>query len=100
MINVTTSPLDARLQLVDFTKTDANTLKGLVLDTLGSANAFLDDLTNKQGDALTIIDEFNVITRLLGRYFGVLSHLNSVLGTDDIRAAHHDVLPPLTSFFG
>ena len=99
MIDVTTSPLDARLQLVDFTKTDANTLKGLVLDTLGSANAFLDDLTNKQGDALAIIDEFNVITRLLGRYFGALSHLNSVLGTDDIRTAHHDVLPTLSAFF-
>lgn len=98
MIDANTT-LDSRLHLVDFTKTDADTLKRLVLDTLDTANAFLDELTQKEGEALTVIDEFGTITRQLGRYFGVLSHLNSVLGTDQLRTAHHDVLPALSAFF-
>lgn len=92
---------DKRLELVDFNKTDATTLQSLIEDALTKADSFLDNLptTTSSQDALTIIHQFNALNHTLSRYFGILSHLNSVVSTSDIRHAHHEVLPKLSAFY-
>lgn len=100
-ITFTHPTVDDRLCLVDFTKTDADTLSRLTQDALTTATAFLDNLPTAKDSthALTIINEFNDLSYALGRYFGVLSHLNSTVSTDDIRTAHHQLLPQLSAFY-
>lgn len=100
MTTFTAPTFDPRLHLVDFTKTDANTLKSQVEQDLKVANEFLDNLppTSDPQTALAIIKDFNRLNLALNRSFGILSHLNSVVSSPDIRTAHHDVLPALSAF--
>lgn len=99
-INFHAPTLDDRLHLVDFGKTDANTLKSLVEQDLRHADEFLDNLptTDDPATALDVIGQFNRLNLALNRSFGVLSHLNSVVSSPEIRTAHHDVLPALSAF--
>ncbi|OPH37201.1 M3 family metallopeptidase [Moraxella lacunata] len=100
MIDFHTQALDERLHLVDFDKTDASTLKALVEQDLNVADEFLDNLptTDEPTLALDIIGQFNRLNLNLNRSFGILSHLNSVVSSPEIRTAHHDVLPALSAF--
>ncbi|STZ64281.1 Oligopeptidase A [Moraxella lacunata] len=100
MIDFHTQALDERLRLVDFDKTDASTLKALVEQDLKVADEFLDNLpsTDEPTTALDIIGRFNRLNLNLNRSFGILSHLNSVVSSQKIRTAHHDVLPALSAF--
>ncbi|WP_066802248.1 M3 family metallopeptidase [Moraxella oblonga] len=99
-INFTHSAFDPRLHLVDFHKTDANTPKALVEADLKNASEFLDNLptTDDPKVALDVIQQFNRLNLQLNRSFGVLSHLNSVVSSTDIRSSHHEVLPALSAF--
>ncbi|MFC0820052.1 M3 family metallopeptidase [Moraxella marmotae] len=102
-INLTDSPLDAALQLVDFDKATPDTLLVLIQDALAAANAKLDaiessDRPDTATAALAVIDEFHALNEQIERHFGILSHLNSVASTDDIRHAHHEILPSLSAF--
>ncbi|TWV81302.1 M3 family metallopeptidase [Moraxella sp. VT-16-12] len=99
MITFTSPAFDSRLQLVDFDKTDAGTLSTLIHQDLQMADEFLDALpaTDDPQVALDVINQFNRLMLALNRSFGVLSHLNSVVSTADIRTAHHEVLPKLSA---
>ena len=102
-IDLTTSPLDARLALVDFDKATPSTLQALTEQALQTATDKLDAIEAMDGDvsvadAFAQIETFNTLSRAIERAFGVLSHLNSVASTDDIRHAHHEVLPKLSAF--
>lgn len=102
-IDLTTSPLDARLALVDFDKATPSTLQALTEQALQTATDKLDAIEAMDGDvsvadAFAQIETFNALSRAIERAFGVLSHLNSVASTDDIRHAHHEVLPKLSAF--
>ncbi|WFF38776.1 M3 family metallopeptidase [Moraxella nasibovis] len=91
---------DERLRLVDFGKTTPQTLTQQTQAALDTAHAFLDDIENGKADgtALHIIDEFDRLSHAIHRPFGVLSHLNSVMNSDEIRHAHHEILPKLSEF--
>lgn len=102
-IDLTTSPLDARLALVDFDKATPSTLQTLTEQALQTANDKLDAIEAMNGDvsvsdAFAQIETFHTLSRAIERAFGVLSHLNNVASTDEIRHAHHEVLPKLSAF--
>ncbi len=100
MIDFHAPTLDSRLHLVDFNKTDVNTLKTLIEQDLQKADEFLDTLptTDDPAVALDVICQFTHLNLALNRSFGVLSHLNSVMSNAEIRTAHHEVLPALSAF--
>lgn len=91
---------DERLRLVDFDKTTPELLSQETQTALNTAHAFLDDIEQGKvdGDALSVIDKFDRLSHAIHRPFGVLSHLNSVMNNDEIRHAHHEILPKLSEF--
>ncbi|NRD71161.1 M3 family metallopeptidase [Psychrobacter okhotskensis] len=99
--------LDSNLHLVDFTATEPNDLKVKVNQAIDQANAFLDELTvsedTKTSDmgtqqALDDVIAFDHINLALDRSWGILSHLNSVMSSDEIRHVHHELLPKLSAY--
>ncbi|OOR91677.1 oligopeptidase A [Moraxella caviae] len=95
--------IDPRLQLVDFTHATPDTLTSAIKDALTAAHQFLDaledtDNTTNQDNPLTLIEAFDELALAIYRPFGVLSHLNSVVSSDEIRHAHHEVLPQISAF--
>lgn len=95
------TPLDARLQLIDFNKATPQTLKNLIQAALDDANETLTNIesaslpTNAK-EAFEKIQKFNALSEKLDRYFSVLSHLNSVASNDAVRQTHHEVLPKIS----
>lgn len=103
MIDLTQTTLDGRLHLIDYTKATPDTLTHLINTALGDANAALDLIENDAlptdaAAAIAIIEKFDETSAVIERYFGALSHLNSVVSTDEIRQAHHEMLPKLSDF--
>lgn len=93
------------LHLVDFPATSAQTLKTQVSQAIDTANAYLDTLSDQDKtasltaqSAFADIIEFDHINLALDRSWGVLSHLNSVMSSDEIREVHHVLLPMLSAF--
>lgn len=99
-IDLQHSTLDARLQMVDFEKATPSTLKQLTEQALSAADEFLQTLPKAENSTqdFEIIEKFNELNRNIERHFGVLSHLNSVMSSDEIRQAHHEILPKLSDF--
>lgn len=101
-INFNSADFDKRLHLVDFNKTTPQALAQETHDALDAAHAFLDDLEagkmDMDGEPLAIIDQFDTLSHAIHRPFGVLSHLNSVMNNEEIRHAHHEILPKLSEF--
>lgn len=102
-INLTGSPLNDNLHLVDFDKATPETLQALTEKALHAASCQLDNIEARQdtpdvATAFAIISSFDDATAQIWRHFGILSHLNSVASTDDIRHAHHALLPKLSAF--
>ncbi|KDN24328.1 oligopeptidase A [Moraxella bovoculi 237] len=101
-INFNSADFDERLHLVDFNKTTPQALTQATHDALDAAHAFLDDLEagkmDMDGEPLAIIDQFDTLSHAIHRPFGVLSHLNSVMNNEEIRHAHHEILPRLSEF--
>ena len=106
-----TPALDPNLRLVDFNDVTPEQLKAQVKQAIESGNSFLDSLDlqsqesinsvssdNQAQDALADIIEFDHIGLSLDRSWGGLSHLNSVMSNDAIRAVHHEMLPLLSAF--
>lgn len=96
--------VDARLQLVDFAKATPQHLQALCQGALQRAQMILDDIqqpdvrTLGADDALNHIRRFNDASQAIHRYFGLISHLNSVKSDEHIRDVHHTLLPVLTQF--
>jgi len=96
------------LHLVDFDNVSPATLQDQVRSAIDAANAFLDtmpDLDSLPADrqisaeqALADVMSFDHINLALDRSWGILSHLNSVMSNDDIRQAHHELLPKLSAY--
>ncbi|WP_201512847.1 M3 family metallopeptidase [Psychrobacter alimentarius] len=96
------------LHLIDFANVTPNTLRDEVMSAIDKANAFLDDMTaasetHHDADisaeqALMDVMAFDHINLALDRSWGVLSHLNSVTSTDEIRHVHHELLPTLSAY--
>lgn len=95
--------LDPRLHLVDFDQATPDALEQLTEQALEAATKRLDEIEAMQAvsdatKAFDIIQEFHDSGEQVERYFGILSHLNSVASSDEIRQAHHHVLPKLSAF--
>lgn len=103
MIDLTNTTLDGRLQLIDYAKATPDTLRTLIEAALHDAITALDAietdaLPTDATAAIALIEKFDESNVAIERYFGALSHLNSVASTDEIRQAHHEMLPKLSDF--
>lgn len=103
MIDLTNTTLDGRLQLIDYAKATPDTLRALIEAALHDAITALDAietdaLPTDATAAIALIEKFDESNVAIERYFGALSHLNSVASTDEIRQAHHEMLPKLSDF--
>lgn len=106
-IDAITSSLqsDKRLQLVDFDKITPQMLHNLcqtAIDTAKDTLAVIDSMaieTIGADKALTLVRDFNQKTQQIDRYFGLISHLNSVSSEPVIRQTHHTLLPVLSDFY-
>ncbi|SJN42705.1 M3 family metallopeptidase [Psychrobacter sp. JB385] len=95
------------LHLIDFANVAPNTLRDEVMSAIDKANAFLDDMTATSEthhadisaeQALMDVMAFDHINLALDRSWGILSHLNGVTSTDEIRHVHHELLPTLSAY--
>ncbi len=94
------------LHLFDYDKATPQALAQTIDTLLAQAHQQLDSLNldnpTKPTDAktaLATIHDFGDKVYQLGRYFGVLSHLNSVLSSDDTRAIYETTLGNMTQFY-
>ncbi len=103
-----TTPLDARLALVDYAKAEPDTLQQLSETALKRAYTYLDTIEARlkndaaalsATDALAIIHEFDAHIEHIERAFGILNHLNHVVSSDALRDAHRAVLPQISAFY-
>ena len=72
------------------------------IDTLlAKANAALETVTASDFPARwdAIAKVLDVATEELGRAWGAVSHLNSVMDTPELRAAYNEALPRITEFW-
>ena len=96
-------PTAQYLHLVDFHQVDLDKLKTQIMDALENGQAFLamlDDEPNAKDNqqALNDIIAFDHVNLALDRNWGLLSHLNSVVSRDEIRALHHELLPQISAY--
>jgi len=104
----TMKPVTDNLHLVDFATTNPTVLSEQITQAIDAANAYLDTLKEQHASdlpaevaaasALKDIVQFDHLNLALERSWGVLSHLNSVTSNDEIREAHHALLPKLSAF--
>jgi oligopeptidase A len=75
----------------------APAIDALLLD----ANAALEQVTAKDFPAqwLAMSRVLDVVNEKLGRAWGAVSHLNSVMDTPELRAAYNEALPKITEFY-
>lgn len=90
------------LHLVDFSSTTPDALQSQVISAIDAANRFLDEMSADSKlsaeQALAEVMSFDHINLALDRSWGILSHLNSVMSSDEIRHAHHELLPKLSAY--
>ena len=90
------------LHLVDFSSTTPDALQSQVISAIDAANRFLDEMSADSKlsaeQALAEVMSFDHINLALDRSWGILSHLNSVMSSDEIRHVHHELLPKLSAY--
>lgn len=90
------------LTLPDFSATAPDTLQTAVETELVKLHALLDTFATETptiaDDALADIVRLETMENALEHQWGLLSHLNAVMSNDDIRDAHHAVLPQLSEY--
>lgn len=91
------------LHLVNFHQINTATLNTQINDALANGHAYLDMLSEEPTakdaqHALNDITAFDHVNLALDRSWGILSHLNSVVSTDEIRELHHELLPKLSEY--
>ena len=96
-------PTAQYLHLVDFHQVDLDKLKTQIMDALENGQAFLAMLEDEPSakdnqQALNDIIAFDHVNLALDRNWGLLSHLNSVVSSDEIRALHHELLPQISAY--
>lgn len=100
------------LHLVEFNQLALERLKTAIDEALANGHAFLTMLDDEAGQAnnqvndaqlssqqaLNDIIAFDHVNLALDRSWGLLSHLNSVVSDEPIRALHHALLPALSAY--
>lgn len=90
------------LHLVDFNNLTLEQIKNNVENALTKGLDFLQNLEKNpcqnSEQALQDITDFEFVGLDLDRFWGVLSHLNSVVSNDEIRHLHHEILPKLSEY--
>ncbi|MFO1383489.1 MAG: hypothetical protein U1E91_00445 [Moraxella sp.] len=117
MINDVENPTE-NLHLVEFNQLALERLKTAIDEALANGHAFLAmlddeaDLDNTAGQANSQVNDaqlssqqalndiiaFDHVNLALDRSWGLLSHLNSVVSDEPIRALHHALLPALSAY--
>lgn len=92
-----------QLRLIDFSDISLPQLKTQILEALAQGQAVLQQLeqtpiAKDSPSALQDIIAFDHTNLALDRHWGLLSHLNSVVSDDDIRALHHELLPNVSAY--
>ncbi len=92
-----------KLHLVEFHQLAIERLKTTFDDALANGQAFLDMLNDEPSvktsqQAINDIIAFDHVNQSLDRAWGLLSHLNSVNSTENIRELHHQLLPLLSAY--
>ena len=123
MSNHVTHQTNKNLHLVEFNQLELERIKTAITEALANGHAFLSMLdeeaeqdTAQQGivqqgtsqqassqqinsqQALNDIIAFDHVNLALDRSWGLLSHLNSVVSDEPIRALHHQLLPELSAY--
>ncbi|MEY2863361.1 MAG: hypothetical protein RLY58_1068 [Pseudomonadota bacterium] len=90
--------LPATLPLPDFAQLTPDTLKQSVLDALGVATALLDE-AERPDAAANLIERLELAENQLQQCFAVLSNLNAVRNTPELRDTYNGLLPELSRFY-
>ncbi|ELA09618.1 oligopeptidase A [Moraxella macacae 0408225] len=91
------------LHLVNFNQLKLEQLQQHISDSLENGHAFLAMLNDEpvattSQHALNDIIAFEHVNIALDRSWGLLSHLNSVVSSDEIRTLHHKILPNVSEY--
>lgn len=90
------------LHLVDFNNLSLDEIKTQIENALTKGLEFLQKLEinicENSEQALQDITDFEFVGLALDRFWGILSHLNSVVSNDEIRHLHHEILPKLSEY--
>ncbi len=90
------------LHLVNFSQVDLAAVTTKISEALANGLAFLEMLDEEKTpatqQALNDIVAFEHVNIALDRSWGLLSHLNSVVSNEDIRALHHELLPQVSQY--
>lgn len=99
---------EKNLHLVNFNQLKLEQLQQHITDALDNGLAFLAMLDEEKQNnektcetaeqALNDITAFEHVNIALDRSWGLLSHLNSVVSTDEIRELHHSLLPKISDY--
>lgn len=91
----------ATLPLPHFTEINIENLKQQILDSLKHGKQLLDhvQLVENFQQALTTIESFDQFENNFSEFFGVLSHLNAVMNTPELREVYQSLLPEISDFY-
>ena len=86
--------------LPDYTNIHPEQIKPAVEDALAHAREQLKTIKNQpQASWQNTVEPLTDLTETVGRLWGVVGHLHSVVNTPELRAAYNDMLPVVTEFF-
>lgn len=90
----------ARLPLPDFPTLTPATLKVAVEQALAHASGILDQAEHSDtGQELALIEQLEAAENQLQQAFGVLSHLNAVRNTPELRDTYNGLLPDISRYY-
>lgn len=95
------SLVNATLPLPQFSQLDVQDLKQHIADLLTQGKAQLAAVTAADHfqQALATVQSFDVFENNFSEQFGVLSHLNAVMNTPEIREVYQALLPEISDFY-
>ena len=90
----------ARLPLPDFPTLTPATLKAAVEQALAHASSVLEQAEHSDtGQELALIEQLESAENQLQQAFGVLSHLNAVRNTPELRDTYNGLLPDISRYY-
>lgn len=90
----------ARLPLPDFPTLTPATLKATVEQALAHATSILEQAEHtSSGQELALIEQLESAENQLQQAFGVLSHLNAVRNTPELRDTYNGLLPDISRYY-
>ncbi len=96
-------PVNALQQLndlPDYTAINSEQIKPAVEGALAQARTQLETIKNQpQASWQNTVEPLTDLTETVGRLWGVVGHLHSVVNTPELRAAYNEMLPVVTEFF-